>query len=72
MSTEHLYLCAAHINYRDDCPTCRLNKAAPQLLEACKAALEWAKTPCNHGGNPYAHKFMGLVEAALAAAEVKE
>ena len=28
------------------------------LVEAC---LLWAKTPQNHGGNPYCHSFMKLV-----------
>ncbi len=47
----------------------RLIAATPELLEACKAAMLWAKTPGNHGGNPYCHNFMGLIEAAIAKAE---
>ena len=29
------------------------------------AVLEWAKTPGNHGGNPYALKFVQMAEAML-------
>lgn len=29
--------------------------------ELIEAILLWAKTPGNHGGNPYCHSFMKLV-----------
>lgn len=42
------------------------NKAnRPELLEACEAALLWAKTPGNHGGNPYKHDFVVMASKAL-------
>jgi hypothetical protein len=40
--------------------------AAPDLLKACEAAMTWAKTPGNHGGNPYCHDFIKLAEQAIA------
>ena len=43
--------------------------AAPDLLEACEAAVTWAKTPGNHGGNPYQHVFMGLIQHAIKKAK---
>ena len=50
----------------------RLIAAAPALLEACKAVMEWAKTPVNHGGNPYYKTFVRQAEAAIALAEKGE
>ena len=47
----------------------RLIAAAPDLLEACKAVLLWAKTPGNHGGNPYCHEFVKLAVSAIKKAE---
>ena len=44
----------------------RLVSAAPDLLAACEAAMLWAKTPGNHGGNPYMHNFIKLADAAIA------
>ena len=47
----------------------QLIEAAPDLLEACEAAITWAKTPGNHGGNPYQHNFMGLIKHAIRKAK---
>ena len=47
----------------------RLIAAAPGLLEAAEAVLEWAKTPGDHGGNPYCKEFVRLAEAAVQAAK---
>ena len=47
-----------------------LIKAAPELLEACRASLEWAKAPGNHGGNPYTKRFVMLSKRAIAKAEI--
>lgn len=38
--------------------------------EACKAALQWAAAPGNHGGNPYTLPFVRLAERALAGSGV--
>lgn len=38
------------------------------LIAACEAVLTWARTPGNHGGNPYAHEFVKLADAAIAKA----
>lgn len=43
--------------------------ASPKLLAACEAAILWAETPGNHGGNPWGHAFMKLVEAAVREAK---
>lgn len=48
---------------------CPLHEAAPDLLAAAKAVLEWAEAPGNHGGNPYGHRFVRLAEAAITKAE---
>jgi hypothetical protein len=40
----------------------------PQIdldLAVARAVVEWAKTPGNHGGNPYQHEFVRLAMAAL-------
>lgn len=42
-----------------------------ELVEACKEVLLWAKTPGNHGGNPYCMEFVKKAEKALAKAEGK-
>ncbi len=47
----------------------KVYEAYPGLLKACQAVLEWARTPGNHGGNPYCHKFMELVQKAVDKAE---
>jgi hypothetical protein len=43
--------------------------AAPDLLEACKAVEEWARTGQDHGGNPYFKKFVKLSMAAVEKAQ---
>lgn len=43
--------------------------AAPELLQACQAVMTWAKTPGNHGGNPYLLEFVKLAAAAIAKAQ---
>jgi hypothetical protein len=52
--------------------TMLLLSASPKLLEACRAVLLWAKTPGNHGGNPYSKPFVKAAEIAVAAAEGRE
>lgn len=42
--------------------------AAPDLLEACQAVLEWARTGQDHGGNPYFKPMVKLAQAALLKA----
>lgn len=34
-------------------------------LAACRAAVDWAKTPGEHGGNPYCKEFVKLARRAL-------
>ena len=46
-----------------------LISAAPDLLHAAKAAVSWAETPGNHGGNPYGHDFIKLCIDAIEKAE---
>jgi len=46
----------------------RLIAAAPELLGACHAVLDWAKAPGNHGGNPYCKDFVKAAEAAIRRA----
>ena len=46
----------------------RLITAAPDLLAACQAVLDWARTPGNHGGNPYMMQHVSLAREAVAAA----
>lgn len=46
----------------------QLISAAPDLLEACQAAVTWAETPGDHGGNPYLHQFVKLAQSAIAKA----
>ena len=46
-----------------------LISAAPDLLNAAKAAVSWAETPGNHGGNPYGHDFIKLCIDAIEKAE---
>ena len=43
--------------------------AAPDLLEVADAVLEWAKTPGEHGGNPYFKEFVRLAVKAKVKAE---
>ena len=38
---------------------------APGTREACEAVMEWARTPGEHGGNPYCKNFVRLAEAAI-------
>lgn len=40
----------------------RVIAAAPDMLKACEPVLEWAKTPGNHGGNPYTMEFVKLAQ----------
>ena len=37
----------------------------PAPIRACEAVLVWAKTPGNHGGNPYTKEFVELARKAL-------
>ncbi len=53
----------------DSLANAKLISAAPELLEACKEAMLWAKTPQNHGGNPYGHKFIEIIVKAIQKAE---
>ena len=39
--------------------------AAPAMLEVCEAVRDWAKTPENHGGNPYCKRFVQLARKVL-------
>ena len=41
----------------------------PTPLEVCYAVLEWARTPGNHGGNPYGHEFVKMAARAVILAE---
>ena len=43
----------------------RLIAAAPDMELACRAALVWANTPGEHGGNPYCKDFVKLAMIAL-------
>jgi len=48
-----------------------LHQAAERLrdqvkaLRACEAVLEWARTPGDHGGNPYCKRFVQLAGEAI-------
>ncbi len=46
--------------------------AAPRLLATAKAVLQWARTPGDHGGNPYCKEFVKLAEQAVQEAEAKQ
>ena len=46
-----------------------LIKAAPDLLAACHAAVTWAETPGDHGGNPWCKDFVKLADAAVRQAD---
>lgn len=35
-------------------------------FELAREVLDWAKTPGNHGGNPYAHKFVQMAEEMVS------
>lgn len=41
-------------------------KAQNEQFEVCKAAMIWAKTPGNHGGNPYQHRFVIIANNVMA------
>jgi len=43
--------------------------AETEALRACRATLEWARTPGNHGGNPYRHAHVVAAERVVAAAD---
>ena len=47
----------------------KVYEAYPELLKACQAVLDWAKTPQNHGGNPYLKGFVKLAQVAVDKAE---
>ena len=38
---EHIHNCETP--FYSDCPACRIEKAAPDLLEACKALVEYVE-----------------------------
>ena len=40
-------------------------------LELAEAVLDWARTPGNHGGNPYCHRFVRLADIAKAEITVE-
>lgn len=42
--------------------------ATPESLKACEAVLEWARTPGDHGGNPYTKEFVKLAGRAVKKA----
>jgi len=52
-----------HIQY------CTVHAVAKRL---CKAVVEWARTPGNHGGNPYRHDFVQMADEALSPPDYKE
>ena len=35
------------------------------LYALCRMIADWAKTPGNHGGNPYGHTFVLFAEKLL-------
>ena len=39
-----------------------------KMLEALEAVMEWARTPQNHGGNPYCMDFVKKARKAIDAA----
>ena len=41
-------------------------------LALAEAIMVWARTPQNHGGNPYNHAFVGLAQALLHASGKKD
>jgi len=50
------------IGYNHDAGFCEAENA---LKELAQSVLDWAKTPGNHGGNPYTKDFVILAERAL-------
>lgn len=57
------------LQQRDDA---HIIASAPAALRACYAVLLWAKTGCEHGGNPYLKEFVRLAERAIAQRERRE
>ena len=48
-------------------------QAEIEELEAiARAVVEWAKTPQDHGGNPYRHKFCRMAVSWLDRKESRE
>jgi hypothetical protein len=43
---------------RHNATICLLEKRLREAEAASQAVLEWARTPGNHGGNPYCHDFV--------------
>lgn len=43
----------------------RLMAAAPELLYIAKEVIKWAKTPQDHGGNPYNKEFVMAAKELL-------
>ncbi len=43
--------------------------AGDSTRAACEAVIEWAKTPGNHGGNPYCLEFVQKARKALGIAD---
>lgn len=43
-----------------------------ELLASAKATLEWARTPGNHGGNPYCKPLVRAAIRALVSAGVEK
>lgn len=81
--TERIYLAGAEDIRRSahviDAAADRIARACGNLaaklgaesdaLRACRATLEWARTPGRHGGNPYGHAHVQAAERAVAAAD---
>ena len=55
--------------YRDEISVLRSEQRrrnkAPDPLDVCKEVLQWARTPQDHGGNPYGHTFVKLAQRVL-------
>lgn len=55
--------------YRDEISVYRSEQrrrcAAPDPLDVCREVLQWARTPQDHGGNPYGHTFVKLAQRVL-------
>ena len=41
------------------------NEVNELAFKACEAVMKWAKTPGDHGGNPYFKEFVKLAQKAL-------
>lgn len=45
-------------------------KGLAEAVEACRAVMDWARTPGEHGGNPYCKAFVKAASRALAHFDV--